>query len=171
MILGIVVIRVFTDIGKKVKILLYFSIVLYYNKLDRGEVKCMGTHSTVKFYDKNNGTSLFLYNQYDGYHEGVGKELFDFFAIPENRGNGFNDTVLLYVCWKKQGTAYNTYLTHEDDTEEFNYIIESDENNNLLFSVYELVYNEETDESKYEYVLQKATLEEFGKFISQNSEY
>ena len=125
----------------------------------------MGTRSTVKFYRRGK-CLLALYNQYDGYYEGVGQELVEFFENKENMGNGFEDTALLYVCYKKQGKPYHTYLTTENDFEEFNYVItETDEG--LEFTIYKELYLEEG--VAYQRVLQWADFEEFKKFIKEHS--
>lgn len=93
----------------------------------------MGTRSTIKFYDRYYRNLLSIYNQYDGYLEGIGAELVEFFESEQSRGNGFSDVALLYVIYKKSG-AYHTYATTENDIQEYNYIIqETDEG--LRFTV------------------------------------
>ena len=130
----------------------------------------MGTRSTVKFY-RGGKCLLALYNQYDGYYEGVGQELVDFFGNKENYGNGFEDTALLYVCHKKQGKAYNTYLTSERNIEEYNYIIEDSETG-LTFSIFKESFLEDKNGDAhfvYEYPIRWASFEDFKKFIEDNS--
>lgn len=83
----------------------------------------MGTRSTIHFYNEGRNV-LNIYTQYDGYLEGVGKQILDFFENKENRGNGIQDDALLYVLKYKDG-AYNMYATTETDEQEFNYYIYS----------------------------------------------
>ena len=83
----------------------------------------MGTRSTIHFY--NDGINVMnIYTQYDGYLEGVGKQILDFFENKENRGNGIQDDALLYVLKYKDG-AYNMYATTEINQQEYNYYIYS----------------------------------------------
>lgn len=92
----------------------------------------MGTRSTVKFYegDKN---ILSVYQQYDGYVEGVGAQIAELFkkykivnGIPfgtdENLANGISELALYYVMDSKTGKG-NIYATHEGDSQEYNYEI------------------------------------------------
>lgn len=105
----------------------------------------MGTRSTVKFIDRYGKNLLSLYNQYDGYYEGIGEELLEFFKNKENYGNGFSDTALLYVCYKKQGKPYHTYLTTQVDLQEYNYEIQDTEDG-LRFTIIRDYY---FDDNKY----------------------
>lgn len=85
-----------------------------------------------------NGESLMkIYKQYDGYLEGWGKDLFDFFNklkyvngfdITEktNKANGFCDAVLLLIKEHKT-EAGDIYLTSKDDIQEYNYIVDCQE--------------------------------------------
>lgn len=125
----------------------------------------MGTRSTVKFYSITGRCILSLYNQYDGYYEGIGQELVEFFGNKDNYGNGFCDTTLLYVCYKKQGKPYNTYLTTENDKEEFNYSIFENENHKLTFEIEEEIWVEKYNTFALIKTLQFADYEQFKEFI------
>ena len=126
----------------------------------------MGTRSTVKFIDRNGRYLLSIYNQFDGYYEGIGQELVEFFSNPENYGNGFEDTALLYICKKKQGKPYHTYLTTQTDEQEYNYEI-YDTEDGLKFTIKKDYY---FSDGKYgtKTELSYATLEEFTREISLN---
>lgn len=133
----------------------------------------MGTHSTVKFFNRNGRCILSLYNQYDGYYEGVGQELVDFFNNKDNYGNGFEDTALLYVCYKKQGKAYNTYLTNEHDKQEYNYSIFEDDKGELTFEIEEERWVEKWATFVLVHTLRYADFDKFKTFIEKggNKEY
>ena len=127
----------------------------------------MGTRSTVKFYNRNGRCILSLYNQYDGYYEGVGQELVDFFDNKDNYGNGFEDTALLYVCYKKQGKPYHTYLTNENDKQEYNYSIFEDDKGELTFEIEEERWVEKWDTFVMVPTLRFASFEHFKTFIEK----
>lgn len=93
----------------------------------------MGTHATVLL--KGDNFKWKIYFQYDGYYEGVGKELAEFFTemkigngIPGGYneeehgrfGNGFECAALQYLAEVKQG-AGGVYATDLDDHQEYNY--------------------------------------------------
>lgn len=106
----------------------------------------MGTHSTVKFYDKRNKNILSIYNQFDGYVSGEGMAIVEFLEDEEWKGNGFEDTALLYVCYKKEGKAYHTYATTENDIQEYNYkIYDTDEG--LRFTITYQTWNDKGQET------------------------
>lgn len=89
----------------------------------------MGTRSTITF--KKDGKPICkIYQQFDGYLEGVGVELKDFLKSREFV-NGFSDTnvfngagccIAQYIAEHKNG-AGNLYMTSFDDVEEYNYTI------------------------------------------------
>lgn len=125
----------------------------------------MGTHSTVKFY-RNGKNILSIYNQYDGYVAGEGKEILDFLENKELRGNGFDDDALLYVCYKKEGKPYHTYATTENDIQEYNYRIDYDFNEKeMYFTITHETWNEEYEGGCLVTLLRNASFEEFKEFV------
>lgn len=95
----------------------------------------MGTRSTVKFYSefKREEPVLSVYQQYDGYVEGVGHDLANFLKGkkiingigPEqtmNGGfaNGMGCLAAQYVAENKKEVG-GFYLATEDDLQEYNY--------------------------------------------------
>jgi len=95
----------------------------------------MGTRSTTEFI--YNGESLMkIYKQYDGYIEGWGADLIDFFGKLKyvnglsldvtNEANGFCDAVLLLIKEYKID-AGGIYLTSKDDYQEYNYVVDCKE--------------------------------------------
>lgn len=123
----------------------------------------MGTHSTVKFYDEYRNL-LNIYNQYDGYVSGEGKEILEFIKDEKWKGNGLSDTALLYVCYKKEGKPLHTYATTENDIQEYNYIIR-ETNEGLRFTITHQTWN---DKDQYILVtlLNYADLDEFEKYVN-----
>ena len=126
----------------------------------------MGTHSTVKFYNRRGHCILAIYNQYDGYITGVGKELVEFLEDENWKGNGFDDTALLYVCFKKQGKPYHTYATVERDVQEFNYEIHDTEDG-LVFNITEEKWLNDTQEIAYVNTLRWGNLQAFKDYIKE----
>jgi len=93
----------------------------------------MGTRSTTKIY-QDGKLVLALYKQYDGYPEGWGKDLKGFLKSKrfvngfsmDNKDRVFNgicDFALQLVCRFKEG-AGGLYATTEDDSQQYNYVIE-----------------------------------------------
>lgn len=93
----------------------------------------MGTRSTTRIYEDGR-LLLALYKQYDGYPDGWGKELKDFFhkgvfvngirrTEDKLQFNGVGDFALLLVKEFKEGTG-GLYATTEENEQEYNYIIE-----------------------------------------------
>lgn len=99
----------------------------------------MGTRSTVKFYDggyvseEEKGTCLCaVYQQYDGYPEGVGYELASMLKDIEivngfstgmkagTHANGVGCLAAQFVKTYKQGLG-GMYMTTENDTQEYDY--------------------------------------------------
>lgn len=106
----------------------------------------MGTHSTVKFYNRRNKNILSIYNQFDGYVSGEGMAIVEFLEDEKWEGNGFEDTVLLYVCYKKEDKPYHTYATTENDIQEYNYkIYDTDEG--LRFTITYQTWNDKGQET------------------------
>ena len=100
----------------------------------------MGTRSTVKFIRKrkNKLTPLVsVYQQYDGYIEGVGYDLANYlksktivngisFGNNEDIANGFDCLIAQYIRdFKVEAGGF--YITDFDDVEEYNYEVICDE--------------------------------------------
>lgn len=97
----------------------------------------MGTRSTVKFYE-NGENILSVYQQYDGYPEGVGEQIVKLLkkyeivnGLPVSNmaeeitiANGLGELALFYILDNKDKNG-NIYATTESNTEEFNYEIYS----------------------------------------------
>lgn len=92
----------------------------------------MGTRSTVKFYS-NNQCILSVYQQYDGYVEGVGGQIAELLktydivngipmGLEKKVANGIEELALFYVMDNKDGNG-NIYATSADDSQEYNYEI------------------------------------------------
>ena len=103
----------------------------------------MGTRSTITFYSRMGGTNFFLvniYQQYDGYLEGVGKELCEwlkpkiitngFSKANWNIANGAGCLAAKYISEFKPATGglyiYPEDVAHEDC--DYNYSVIVDEN-------------------------------------------
>jgi hypothetical protein len=94
----------------------------------------MGTGSTVKFYNefKKEDPILSVYQQYDGYIDGVGHDLANFLkdkkvingisnqTMKEGFANGMGCLAAQYVAEKKTEIG-GFYLTTKDDEQEYNY--------------------------------------------------
>lgn len=109
----------------------------------------MGTRSTTKIYQlwidekqkKHRDFILGLYKQYDGGTESWGKDLKDFISsgvfvngISEGKQgdkkyqfNGIGDFALMLVNEFKDGTG-GLYATSESDSQQYNYVIEFEQN-------------------------------------------
>ena len=91
----------------------------------------MGTSGAIKIYD-NDELILSLYNQYDSYTEGLGKDLKDFInsgkfvnGISMTKEKQFNSTgcfALQLVCKLKDGVG-GVYATTGNDKQDYNYSI------------------------------------------------
>ncbi|HBG60701.1 MAG: hypothetical protein A2Y10_13125 [Planctomycetes bacterium GWF2_41_51] len=99
--------------------------------------KKMGTTSTTRIYEDGQ-LLLALYKQYDGYPDGWGQQLKEFFhkgtfvnGFSRIEGklqfNGVGDFALLLVNEFKEGTG-GLYATDEGSRQEYNYIIKFDHN-------------------------------------------
>jgi len=107
----------------------------------------MGTRSTVKFYEEGQDSPILsVYQQYDGYIEGVGYGLAKFLD-QINLVNGFNDTMKAgthangmgclaaqYVS-KFKGRIGGLYITDQDDQQEYNYEVRFNEDGELIIKV------------------------------------
>ena len=121
----------------------------------------MSTNGTVKFVDKRGRYLLNLYNHYDSYYSGLGELIYEFFSDEKNFGNGFEDTILLFLCFIKEGKPYRVYATDEKDIQEYNYTIYETEDG-LRFSIKregKIVNMKMTYRTK----LEKGTLTQFRK--------
>lgn len=105
----------------------------------------MGTRSTVKFYDGEDCICA-IYQQYDGYLEGVGKSLAEFLeskkmvngynhAVP-NEANGVGCLSAQYIAENKNGVG-GLYMTTVDDEQEYNYIVRLSADKGLIMKAFE----------------------------------
>lgn len=128
----------------------------------------MSTHGTIKFTDKRGRVLLSIYNHYDSYYSGLGQVIYDFFSNKKNYGNGFEDTVLLFLCHIKEGKPYRIYATDQDDYQEYNYEIYETEKG-LQFTVTKTIFTLEKDYTdpklKHEDKLIRGSLEQFKKLL------
>ena len=121
----------------------------------------MGTRSTIHFIRKR-GEKLepmvTIYQQFDGYIDGVGHELAEFLlskkiingisSVRDNfhYANGFGCLIAQYIREHKDSVG-NLYITNLDDSQEYNYYVEFDEDkyfskdifDDKLFEVDELI--------------------------------
>lgn len=90
----------------------------------------MGTRSTIKFYDEEDFICA-VYQQFDGYLEGVGKDLKKFVLSKSfvngigkdaNVFNGFGCFIAQFVKEFKTA-AGGLYMTNESDEQEYNYTV------------------------------------------------
>lgn len=142
----------------------------------------MGTSSTVKFKKQNGDVVLSVYQNYDGYIEGVGAQVAGTLkrwaveGVKESHynrllckdvenvafHNGVEDLALLYVMDNK-GTSYNMYVTNEDDSQEFDYVV-AFTTEGIEVSVYGEYFVSEEDGYKPK-LRYKGTMEEFIKYV------
>lgn len=104
----------------------------------------MGTRATTKVLNENGNIIISMYSQYDGYPEGLGRDLANFlkqitmvngirFEEKRKVANGMGCLAAQLVAeFKKSAGGY--YLTTPDDTESYNYTIysEGDFDNQIL---------------------------------------
>lgn len=121
----------------------------------------MGTRSTIHIYDRNGRNLVNIYNQYDGYYQGVGKEIYEWWKNKENYGNEFEDTAFLFIANWKGNAAYSKYLTTQTDEQEYNYYIHEDIKEGVLFSIKKEAWFEKEQEIGMIYKLRYGSLEEF----------
>lgn len=104
----------------------------------------MGTRATTKVLNENGDIILSMYSQYDGYPEGLGKDLANFlkqitmvngirFEEKRKVANGMGCLAAQLVAKFKE-SAGGYYLTTPDDEESYNYTIysEGDFDNQIL---------------------------------------
>lgn len=127
----------------------------------------MGTHSTIKFYNRSKKCILAIYNQYDGYITGEGANIYEFYQRKECRGNGFDDEALMFILYKKKG-PYHTYATTEQDTQEYNYEI-YDTEEGIRITIKEEHYYEEKNEWALATTLQYGTLDDLKHYIDEET--
>lgn len=129
----------------------------------------MGTHSTIHIYKKNGHNLINIYNQYDGYYQGVGKEIYEWWNNKDNYGNGFEDTAFLFISSWKKDRPYNRYLTTETDEQEYNYYIyETDKG--VVFGIRKEVWIDERQEFYLKDTLRYGSLEEFLEELNNEKE-
>lgn len=109
----------------------------------------MGTRSTTKFIRKR-GEKLEplvnIYQQYDGYIEGVGHEIAEFILSKkiingigygqdtEEYANGFECLIAQFIRDFKTRVG-GLYITPMDDVEEYNYEVVCNDNNDITIKV------------------------------------
>lgn len=125
----------------------------------------MGTHSTIHIYNRSGRNLINIYNQYDGYYQGVGKEIYEWWNNKEHYGNGFDDTAFLFIANWKKDRPYNRYLTSERDEQEYNYYIYETENG-VEFRIRKEVWIDERQEFYLKDTLMYGSLEEFLKELN-----
>lgn len=125
----------------------------------------MGTHCTIHISDRYGRNLVSLYTQYDGYYEGVGQEIYDFFKDKKNYRNGFEDTALLFVAKYKGDKAYNRYLTRPSDIQEYNYYI-TENDGQILFSIKKEQFVKELDSYVLVNKLNYGTLKDFAEELN-----
>lgn len=135
----------------------------------------MGTRSVIKF-QEDGETICAIYQQFDGYIEGVGATLHDFlkdFTIvnglsagqPERVANGMGCLAAQFIAEHKGGSG-GFYMTHPEDSQQYNYCVNYDwegegwkmEPGPLQITVTS-GYSEDPDP------LFQGSVEEFGEFI------
>lgn len=96
----------------------------------------MGTRSTIRFTDERNTNYITIYQQYDGYIDGVGHELAEFlnritivngFNSEMSAGthaNGIGCLIAQFIAEKKTGIG-NLYVDPIDSfgSEDYNYLV------------------------------------------------
>ena len=96
----------------------------------------MGTRSTIQF-KEDNEVLVSIYQQYDGYIEGVGKEIKDFINSktfvnginkPKKQFNGFGCFIAQFIKHFKSEAGGLYIISKNSCSEEYNYIIESKDN-------------------------------------------
>jgi len=104
----------------------------------------MGTRSVIKFYELVNNERIFycaIYQQFDGYIEGVGEELKEFIKSSKlvngfsecntKEFNGIGCLIAQFIKRFKQGVG-GLYITTEVDYQEYNYYVVVDSANNKI---------------------------------------
>lgn len=137
----------------------------------------MGTRSVTKF-QEDGQTLVAIYQQFDGYPEVVGKEIFDFLnsitmvnGIPAARNNvryanGVGCLAAQFIADHKYGGG-GFYVTVPEDSQEFNYTINYPTKNDVLISYDDPII---TVDGEYNGLFFNGSLEEFGRFIDSFSD-
>ena len=104
----------------------------------------MGTRSTVKFYDGDKNFIGGVYQQYDGYPSCVGLELAKFIKSKtlvngfsgdiKDLANGLGCLGAQYIAKIKVGVG-GVYLTNQEDTQEYDYVVNYDNDFNVTIEV------------------------------------
>ena len=112
----------------------------------------MGTRSTIKFYDEDEFICA-VYQQFDGYIDGVGKQVVDFISSKsfvngigrdENVFNGYHCFIAQFISNFKT-SAGGLYMTSKDDEQEFNYIVKKQNKKIIISCIEESQYGIEVD--------------------------
>ena len=137
----------------------------------------MGTRSVIKF-QEDGETICAIYQQFDGYIEGVGVTLHDFlkdFTIvnglsdgqPERVANGMGCLAAQFIAEHKNGSG-GFYMTHPDDNQEYNYLVNynwEDEGEGWLMKPGPLQITVTSDYLDDPNPLFQGSVDEFGEFI------
>lgn len=104
----------------------------------------MSTHSTIAFYDENDKHLVTVYQQWDGYVEGVGHDLARFLRDIKivngidsktdklyEYANGVDCMVAQFIAKHKTNVG-NLYITFEDAVEEYHYIVKHIDNQFII---------------------------------------
>jgi hypothetical protein len=104
----------------------------------------MGTRSTIRFYEEGQEMPILtIYQQYDGYIDGVGKELAEWlnnkkitngYSLDQQNGeyaNGIGCLAAQFVADHKNGIG-GFYITNMEDMQEFNYEVRYDGNKFII---------------------------------------
>lgn len=95
----------------------------------------MGTRSTTTIKNEEGKTLVTLYRQYDGYPSGHGQELADFLSArtlvngfqagqtAQSYANGMGCLAAQLIAHLKGDQIGNIYVTHEGDSQEYNYTV------------------------------------------------
>lgn len=121
----------------------------------------MGTRSTIHIYNMRGKNLVNIYTQYDGYYQGVGKEIYEWWNNKDNYGNSFEDTAFLFIANYKGNSAYNKYLTTETDEQEYNYYIYEDKEEGVIFKIKKEIWLEDRETCGMITPLRGGNLEEF----------
>lgn len=121
----------------------------------------MGTRSTIHIYNMRGKNLVNIYTQYDGYYQGVGKEIYEWWKNKDNYGNSFEDTAFLFIANYKGNSAYNKYLTTENDEEEYNYYIYEDKEEGVIFKIKKEIWLDETSQCAMITPLRYGNIDEF----------
>lgn len=131
----------------------------------------MGTHSTIHIYNMRGKNLVNIYTQYDGDYQSVGKMIYEWWKNKENYGNGFEDTAFLFIANYKGNSAYNKYLTTENDEEEYNYYIYEDKEEGVIFKIKKEVWLEDKGMCAMVTTLRGGNIDEFLEVLNTEKEF